>query len=318
LTADLPIEIEATFGLHTRIPNPDYARVLVDLAEKNDFSMIAVGDHLAFAQSIDDPLLGLAMIATLSNKLTIGTSVFLLGLRHPGLVAKQTITLSRMAPGRFVFGVGVGGEFPAEFEFAGVPLNERGPRVDEGIKILKRLWSGEPVAHEGRFFSFPKTQLSPSPEPLGGPPIWVGGRSKAAFKRAGRLCDGYISYVITPNQYRQSLELIATEYANAKRKLSSYGAAHLLFVRLDESYDEAFRVANSLLSQRYAMDFSRATKRYVALGTASDVAEKLSEFYSSGVRHFEFDFLGTPEERLHQAKIFSDDVRPLLDFPCKS
>jgi hypothetical protein len=71
-------------------------------------------------------------------------------------------------------------------------------------------------------------------------------------------------------------------------------------------------------SQRYAMDFSRATKRYVALGTASDVAEKLSEFYSSGVRHFEFDFLGTPEERLHQAKIFSDEVRPLLDFPCKS
>ena len=112
------------------------------------------------------------------------------------------------------------------------------------------------------------------------------------------------------------IDLLATD-APASEVSDAIKAS--LFAKSVEKID-ALRpaVANSLLSQRYAMDFSRATKRYVALGTAADVAEKLSEFYSSGVRHFEFDFLGTPEERLHQAKISSDGVRPLLDFPCKS
>lgn len=311
---DLPLETVTRFGLHARIPDPDAARDLVDLAETTGMTTLAVGDHLAFALPIDDSLLGLAMAATLSKTLTIATSVYLLPLRHPGLVAKQTITLSRMAPGRFIFGVGVGGEFPGEFAFAGVPHNERGARLSEGIDVVRKLWTGEPVAHAGRFYEFPETQLRPPPEPAGGPPIWVGGRSDAAFRRAARLCDGWISYVVTPEQYRTGLEAIAREYAGAGRDLDSYGSAHLLFVRLGDSYESAFEAANALLSERYAMDFSRATKRYVALGAPADVAAKLSEFHAAGVRHFEFDFLGTPEERVEQTRRFAAEVRPLLDF----
>lgn len=312
---DLPLAERATFGLHTRIPDPASARRLVDLAEETGLQTLAVGDHLAFALPIDDSLMGLAMAATLSDKVTIATSVYLLALRHPGLVAKQTITLARMAPGRFIFGVGVGGEFPGEFAFAGVPHAERGARLTEGIEVLRKLWTGEPVAHEGRFYAFPETQLRPAPEPAGGPPIWVGGRSAPAFRRAGRLCDGWISYVVTPEQYRDGLAEIAREYAVAGRDLAEYGAAHLLFVRLDDSYEAAFERANALLSERYAMDFSRATKRYVALGAPADVAAKLSEFYAAGVRHFEFDFLGEAAEREAQARRFAAEVRPLLDFP---
>lgn len=312
---DLPLARAASFGLHSRIPDPDAARHLVDLAEASCMTTLAVGDHLAFALPIDDALMGLAMAATLSRKLTIATSVYLLALRHPGLVAKQTITLSRMAPGRFVFGVGVGGEFPGEFAFAGVPHNERGARLNEGIDVVRKLWSGAPVAHRGRFYSFPETQLRPPPEPAGGPPIWVGGRSPAAFRRAARRADGWISYVVTPEQYREGLQTIAAEYEASGRSLSAYGSAHLLFVRLDASYEAAYDRANALLSERYAMDFSRPTKRYVALGAPADVAARLGEFYAAGVRAFEFDFLGTPEERDEQVRRFAVDVLPLLDFP---
>lgn len=312
---DLPLATAARFGLHTRIPDPEYARAIVALAEETGLETIAVGDHLAFAQPIDDSLLSLAMAATLSSKITIATSVYLLALRHPAIVAKQTATLARMAPGRFIFGIGVGGEFPGEFAFAGVPRAERGARVDEAIDVLRKLWTGEPVAHEGRFFSFPETRLSPPPDPLGGPPIWVGGRSDAALKRAGAVADGWISYVVTPEQYQDGLAKIAMAYGNAGRNLATYGSAHLLFVRLDTTYEAAFDRANALLSDRYAMDFSRATKRYVALGAPEDVAAKLSEFYRAGVRHFEFDFLGAPEERIAQARRFAAEVRPLLDFP---
>jgi len=316
--ADLPLETAARFGLHARIPDPAAARALVDLAEATGMTTLAVGDHLAFALPIDDSLLSLAMAATLTTKLTVATSVYLLPLRHPGLAAKQAITLSRMAPGRFIFGVGVGGEFPGEFAFAGVPVKERGARLNEGIEVVRKLWSGAPVAHDGRFYSFPETQLRPPPEPAGGPPIWVGGRSDAAFRRAACLADGWISYVVTPDQYREGLEAIAREYAGAGRDLPHYGTAHLLFVRLGDSYEAAFDAANALLSERYAMDFSRATRRYVGLGAPADVAAKLSEFYAAGVRHFEFDFLGSAEERAEQTRRFADEVRPLLDFPWES
>lgn len=312
---DLPLADAAQFGLHTRIPDPAAARKLVSLAEETGLTTLAVGDHLAFALPIDDSLMSLAMAATLSDKIRIATSVFLLPLRHPGVVAKQVNTLSRMAPGRFIFGVGVGGEFPGEFAFAGVPHNERGARLSEGIEVVRKLWTGEPVAHDGRFYSFPETQLRPPPLPEGGPPIWVGGRSAAAFRRAARLCDGWISYVVTPEQYREGLEAIAREVETAGRDLENYGSAHLLFVRLDDDYERAYVRANALLSERYAMDFSRATKRYVALGAPADVAARLSEFYAAGVRHFEFDFLGDAEERETQARCFATEVRPLLDFP---
>ncbi len=310
----LPLALNITFGLHAQLPDPDAARRLVNLAEESGFSAIAVGDHLAFALPILDPFVQLAQAATLSEKLALHTSVYLLPLRHPTPVAKQAATLDLISGGRFIMGLGVGGEFPGEFAAAGVPHNQRGARLDEGIAVLRKLWTGEPVSHEGRFFTFPETQMLPKPARPGGPPLWVGGRTAAAFRRAGALCDGYISYVVTPDQYRSALEAIGEEFEQAKRDLPEYGTAHLLFMRLGPSYERAFDDANALLSKRYAMDFSRATKRYVALGQPADIAATIEAFYRAGVRHLEIDFLGSAAERDAQIEQFGKEVRPLLDF----
>lgn len=310
----LPLASKITFGLHAQIPNPDAARRLVGLAEEGGFSAVAVGDHLAFALPILDPIVQLAQVATLSDKLALHTSVYLLPLRHPTPVAKQAATLDLISGGRFIMGLGVGGEFPGEFAAAGVPHNQRGARLDEGIAVLRKLWTGEPVSHEGRFFSFPETQMLPKPARPGGPPLWVGGRTEAAFRRAGVLCDGYISYVVTPDQYRSALEAISIHFEQAKRDLPEYGAAHLLFMRLGPSYEHAYEDANALLSERYAMDFSRATKRYAALGQPADIAAAIEAFYQAGVRHLEIDFLGSGDERDAQIEQFGKEVRPLLNF----
>jgi len=310
----LPLASKVSFGLHAQLPDPAAARRLVRLAEDNGFSAIAVGDHLAFALPILDPFVQLAQVAALSDKLTVQTSVYLLPLRHPTPVAKQAATLDIISGGRFVMGLGVGGEFPGEFAAAGVPHKERGARLNEGIEVLRKLWTGQPVSHEGRFFSFPETQMLPKPARPGGPPLWVGGRTQAAFRRGGTLCDGYISYVVTPDQFRQALEEIGRHYETSGRSLAEYGAAHLLFMRLGSTYEAAFKDANALLSERYAMDFSRATKRYVALGKPEDVAEAINGFYQVGVRHLELDFLGTADERAAQIEQFGREVKPLLSF----
>ena len=310
----LPLSPKVTFGLHSQMPTVADTRKVVRLAEEGGFSAIAVGDHLAFALPILDPFVQLAQVVALSDTLRVHTSVFLLPLRHPVPVAKQAATLDRVSGGRFTFGLGVGGEFPGEFAAAGVPHNQRGARLNEGIEVLRKLWTGEPVAHEGKHFSFPETQMLPKPARAGGPPLWVGGRTEAAFKRAGTLCDGYVSYVVTPEQYGAALESISAHYETSGRSLPEYGTSHLLFMRLGKTYEESYDAANALLSKRYAMDFSRATQRYAALGAPADIAAFLDKFHAAGVRHFELEFLGTPEERDAQIEQFGKEVRPLLSF----
>ena len=174
-------------------PRIDELVDLVELVDRSGFDSLWVGDHVSFAVPILDPLLQLAQAAVVSRRLTLGTSVYLLPLRHPAPVAKQVSTLDHLTEGRLIFGVGVGGEFPKEYELCGVPHNERGARLAEGVAVLRKLWTGEKVSHDGRFYGpFNDVSMRPPPRQPGGPPIWFGGRSDAALRRIGRIGDGYL------------------------------------------------------------------------------------------------------------------------------
>src|SRR5215469_6156497 len=133
-------------------PTVDELATLVELVDDCGYDSLWVGDHLAFAVSILDPLLQLAQAAVVSPRLTLGTNVYLLPLRHPGPVAKQVASLDHLCEGRLIFGVGVGGEFPKEFAVAGVPRSERGARLSEAIPLLHQLCNGEPVSYAGKYF----------------------------------------------------------------------------------------------------------------------------------------------------------------------
>ena len=285
---------------------------LVAALDHNGFHAMWAGDHLAFAQPIMDPLIQLSQASALSQRLQLGTAVFLLPLRHPAPVAKQIATLDLLTSGRFIFGVGVGGEFPGEFALSGVGVNERGQRLNEGIVVLKKLWRGEPVEHSGTYYTFPETLMLPAPFTRGGPPIWCGGRKDAALRRAGKMADGWLSYVVTPDQYRAGLEIIAHAGDSKKRDLSQFNTGHLLFVRLEKSYDRALAYATEKLSARYAMDFSKPAKRYCALGTANQVADMIRSFYEVGVLHLVVDFVAERNDQIEQINYFGDEVMPLL------
>ena len=295
------------------LPTIDELAALVRLIDDCGYDSLWVGDHLAFAVSILDPLLQLAQAAVVSRRLTLGTNVYLLPLRHPGPVAKQVASLDHLSEGRLIFGVGVGGEFPQEFAVAGVPLGERGARLSAAIPLLRQLWSGEPASYSGKYFGkFADVAMQPPARQPGGPPIWCGGRADAALARAGRLADGWISYVVTPDQYRAALAKIAAAAAAAGRMVARFGTGHLLFARLDGSYEAALDAAATSLSQRYAMDFRRATERYAALGTAEQVAQRIRDFHTAGARHLVIDLVGPYEERPRQIADFARNVLPLL------
>jgi probable F420-dependent oxidoreductase len=309
---DLPLDTALRFGIMGALYDREACRHTVTLAERLGYDSLWVGDHVVFNVPMLDPLLQLAQVAMLSEKLTIGTSVYLLPLRHPTPVAKQVATLDILSEGRLIFGVGVGGEFKTEFAACGVPVEERGSRMSEGIEMLRKLWSGEAVSHQGRHFSFPELRMLPKPARPGGPPIWAGGRAEAALARIGRQCDGWISYVVTPAMYRDGLQIIARAAEQAGRRIERFGTGHLLFMRIDDQYETALDHASAHLSRRYGMDFRKAAQRYAALGRPSDVAEQIENYHAAGIRHIVVDCTGPAEERDAQLERFATEVRPLL------
>ena len=294
------------------IPTLDDGRDVVELVDQLGFDSIWVGDHLAFAVPILDPVVQLAQAAVFSTRLKIGTAVFLQPLRHPGPTAKQIATLDLLSNGRFIFGLGVGGEFESDFNVAGVPIAERGSRLSESIEVMRKLWSGQRVSHSGRHFQFENIQMEPAPCQLSGPPIWLGGRSDPALRRAARMADGWMSYVVTPDTYRESLDKIQVEYDRSGRSIEQFVSAHLLFARLDKDYETALNAAVKSLSVRYNMDFRRAAERYCALGTAEQIAQSLQKFYEAGARYIILDLVGPYEERLDHLAAFADEVLPLI------
>ena len=308
----LPLSADLEFGFMGMATDIASARKIAEFAETHRFDSVWTGDHMAFPMPILDPLLQLELIAAFNPKITVGSAVYLLPLRHPAPVAKQVATLDRLIGGRFIFGVGVGGEFPIEYEVCGVPVKERGARLGEAIPILKGLWSGEAFHSDGVFYPIPEVTMLPPPVQPGGPPIWCGGRSSAALDRIGRMADGWISYVVTPEKYRQGLETIAGAAEQAGRTIDRFGTAHLLFAWIDDDYDRALDAATEHLSMRYAMDFRSAARRYAALGSPADVAAKIAEFRDAGLRHIILDMTGPFEERDAQLARFAAEVRPLL------
>jgi probable F420-dependent oxidoreductase len=318
----LPLEPKLKLGvqtIHRRtepatapwLPSIDDMREFVELVDASGFDSLWVGDHISFPLAILDPLLQLAQAAVVSRRLVFGTGVYLLPLRHPVPVAKQVATLDHLTEGRLIFGVGVGGEFPKEYEVCGVPLNERGARLSEAIPLLRKLWSGAPVSHAGgRYGAFDAVAMQPPPRQPGGPPIWFGGRSEAALRRTGRLGDGWVAYVVTADMYAAALKTIAA--AAAERALKNFGTGLLLFTRLDHTYEAALEAATISLSRRYAMDFRRAAQRYAALGPPDRIAQSIRAFHAAGVRHVVLDLVGPYEERNDQMRWIARDVLPLI------
>ncbi|MBM3227096.1 MAG: LLM class flavin-dependent oxidoreductase, partial [Candidatus Tectomicrobia bacterium] len=132
--------------------------------ERLGFDAIWSGDHLIMHSPMMDVMTVLASFAAVTTRVRIGTAVYLLPLRHPVAIAKQVASLDLLSGGRFLFGVGVGGEIAREFEAVGVPVAERGRRTDEALDILTRVLSQAHVTYEGRHYQVHDVTLEPRPQ----------------------------------------------------------------------------------------------------------------------------------------------------------
>ena len=281
----------------------DRASILKQAAriEAVGFDAIWVGDHISFYIPILESLTLLSFVAAATERVHLGTGVYLLPLRHPTTTAKVTARLDVLSGGRLRLGVGVGGEFPPEYEACGVPVSERGSRANESIAVLRRLWSEDGVRHDGRHFQFGPVAIEPKPVQVGGPPILVGGRKAPAFRRAGRLGDGYISHMCSAAMYRDNLAAIQSHATAAGRGDVPFRTAAFLFTILSDDYDSALDRAATMLQMIYNRPFRDAASKYCLLGRPQDCLQQMQAFIDAGCREFIFSPLMDPTEFVDRA-----------------
>src|SRR5690606_8383486 len=166
------------------------------------------------ATPFPDAFTTIAAMAAVTTRLRFATMVYILPLRHPLEVAKQVGTAALLSGGRVALGAGAGW-IREEFDALGVDFASRGRRFDEAIEVLRKAWTGAMVEHHGRVFELGRFQMTPAPP--GPVPIWIGGNSDAALRRAGRLGDGWIGTGHAPDELPALLGRLRAQREKAGR-----------------------------------------------------------------------------------------------------
>jgi probable F420-dependent oxidoreductase len=189
-----------------RKAGPESIRRAAMEAEALGFDDVWVSEHIIVPKdspypptpSFWDPVLSLTWAAAVTSKVRLGTSVLVLPLRHPLPLAKELATLQNLSRGRLILGAGVGW-LEAEFDALGVPFHERGRRMDEGIAMMRAVWSDDPVTFAAKWIPAKIESMRSQPLPIAPIPIWIGGSSDAAIRRALRN-DGWHGSRIAPDK----------------------------------------------------------------------------------------------------------------------
>jgi probable F420-dependent oxidoreductase len=271
------------------------------LAEELGFGAAWVGDHLACpAPGLDAPSC-LAAAAAVTENIRLGLSVMLLGLRAPAWAAKILATIDHLSSGRLVLGVGVGGEFPAEFEAAGVPVRQRGARLDDALQVIRDLLTGQPVQYEGRTMTVTAPSLQPAMATP--PPIYVGGRGEAALHRAARHGDMWLPMWLTPDRVAERSAQLADLAEREGRPAP--GTALLIGVHIDDDRARARAEAELHIRGQYRMGLEKI-EHWTLLDSVDGAVEQLDAYSQAGVEEFVFMPLGreplTQYERLAEVR----------------
>ena len=270
-------------------------------AEKRDIASLWVSDHVVFPRTATgnypggrfphppdkaylEPVAVLAAAAVCTTRARIGASVFILGHRHPVVMAKMLTTIDALSNGRLICGVGVGW-WKEELDILGAPFHARGRQADEMLKVFKALWTAENPSFEGEFFRFRDIGFAPKPVQKPHPPIWVGGDSPGAFRRVVTLGDGWHATSKTPAELGDAL------------------------TRLRAAADAGRRPFETIeLSLRFAL-----RDELLAQGPQA-VVDRLAEYKRLGLRHVMLDFRRDDLARMLEIlDLVAGTVRPAVD-----
>lgn len=238
------------YGINAKAPlAPDATYRLAQLAEELGYRSWWGGEHVVLPSPrtpetpmdpkdpILDPLIHLAYVAAVTERMELGTGIVILPQRQPVVLAKAAASLDVLSKGRLLLGVGAGYLEP-ELRAVGVPMSERGSRTDEYIDAMRALWNEPRPAYHGRHVDFENVDAHPRPVRPGGPPIIVGGHSPAAYRRAVARGNGWIGNGQTPDDLATHLEGLRKAAEEVDRP-AELGKLEIIFMPLAREVDEA-------------------------------------------------------------------------------
>ena len=249
-----------------------------------------------------EPLAMLGWLARATRRIRLGTSVLVIPYRHPLVAAKILATIDVLSGGRVILGAGTGW-LREEFEALGAPpFAERGAVTDEYLRLMRLSWTTDPVTFAGRYCRVDGVHALPKPVQRGGIPVWIGGHTRAALRRAATLGDGW-----HPIGLRPPANLPPDEYAASVKLLHGWAAEA---GRDPASITLTFRAPMEVRSPRAK---APGGDRPTLQGTPDEVLADLRRYQALGVSHVVFDPV-RPEMRslLDSMRRFADDVRPKL------
>ena len=308
----MKVRIGITLGDWSMVSDgPDALLDFIDLCESLDIDSIWVSDRIVAPRPTLDPIVFMAYMASRMRNMKFGTSALVLPTRNPVILAKQLATLDFLCKGRLLLVVGLGGDDSRDFEAAGVRKEERGKRADEAIVLMKKLWREEQVDFNGKFYTAKNLTLFPRPYQKGGPPVWIGGRSKAALRRAGHLADGWLVSNSTPQEVASGIEGIRVHAAEIGRQVPEDHYGVLIPFFFARSADAAWEIAGSSIRRREDI----SAHEFSALGTPEQVRSKIQEYINVGATKFVMRPSGPKESLREQIEILANEVIRGLQTP---
>lgn len=332
------------FGL--RIPNSGPLASPANLvraareAEALGFGSVWVHDHLSWSREMHrhhvscgsadavreeqppdfyESIVTLAHVAAVTTKVRLGVACVVLPARNPVHVAKQWATLDALAGGRTIFGVGLGSKAATEskeYAAAGVSEARRGARFDEYIAAVRAVWQDDPTSFHGEFLDFDDATIYPKPRQQPYPPIWIGGATEYAVRRAARLGEGWIPGWQTPEEIRQARVALIEEAARHGRdgEAVEIGLEVITAVAKDRQTAYALgaeTVRAGLASWEREFDSADLAIEQCFLGSVDDARRQVEAFVSAGVRHFELRMVyRTMDEFSEQMQLWADKLLP--------
>ncbi len=238
-------------------------------------------DHLFWPHPVGEALTTLAVASVATSRPLLGTCVLQLPLRRPEAVAKQATALQRLSGGRFVLGLGVGSH-PDEYERAGVDFHRRGRLMDEGVVRLRAAWN-VPGGPDAGYVQ------APASAPV---PLWFGGSSDAARRRAAAVGDGWAPLFLAPDEYAAHVTALRQETVEAGRAPDAVEAGVVVFACVGDDAEAPARGA-SWLSHLYRLP-PKAFQRHLVAGSPETCAAALGRYVEAGARHVVVMVAGSP------------------------
>ncbi len=293
----------------------ELVRRSVQKAEELGFHSLWVQDQVHGFVPLFESVTLLCYAAALSTRVKLGVSVIVFPVRNPVLLAKQLGSLDQMSNGRLIVGIGLGPPLESEdfYVTMGVQSRERVRRFNEGLGIMKVLWTEPKIDHHGEFFTLLNASMEPKPVQKLHPPIWIGGQHPNALRRAVRLGDGYTSAGPTPiSDYKGHVALVRQYLEEDNRDPSGFPISRRLYVAIHDDERVAKKTLDDWFAKRYGWILKNRpnmVEEICVWGTAQQCVDGLADVISGGAELLILNPIG---DYLEQMEDFAQNVIPHL------